>query len=96
MWLISFTKRTSQFEISPLKVVFDEKALCISVTELTSHSDMTPYVVVTVPYVVQSPFSGSSFKHEFTAVWKFACSTLNLNSHESAGPSFSVEHEYFS
>ena len=82
MWLISFTKRTSQFEISPLKVVFDEKALCISVTELTSHSDMTPYLFATVPYVVQSPFSGSSFKHEFTAVLNVACGTGSRVVHE--------------
>jgi hypothetical protein len=43
---------------------------------------MTPYLLSMVPYVVQSPLSGSSAKQEFTAVLKFTFDTGSRAKHE--------------
>ena len=63
-----------QFEISPLNLYwyFAMKASLIFLTRLTSQFGIVPKFVVDVPYVVHSPVTGDSLKHELIAPKKVA------------------------
>ena len=96
---MSVTELTSQRDKSAANVdrMLDErdpKRLFILVTLLTSQSDMTPYVLFTVPYVVQLPMSGSSVKQELIASEKVASVIFTRATQVLKGPLTASEQIY--